>query len=309
VATTQRGVERAEGDTKADGVAGHVNTGLTLLAPVIAKLSEPLLAARAAAARAAAHAKAALTASMAAGSGGSRLKSLRAGIAAKAAARASRDAKKLAAAAAKASKATKILRWVAASLEKLPLNAIGFGLSGINKYSATTNRTTFGRLTDVGITATLDTAFSMANPLTAAADALVGLIPENRLIPHPDRYNISTTMGEAISSITGSVEAIVTGDTTGLADLQTGHQEKGGVFGLAADAGEWSAEAGGGAERAQTTGDFYGGPSTVAGRAGAFSAAIPGLGHAGELLGEGAAAGILGIKEMAQAAYERLTSD
>ena len=57
------------------------------------------------------------------------------------------------------------------------------------------------------------------------------------------------------------------------------------------------------------TGDFYGGADTTTGRATAFAASVPGLGHAGTFLGESAAKGVIAGKEAAAAVYDRLTSD
>lgn len=165
-------------------------------------------------------------------------------------------------------------------LNKLPLNTIGFAAAFANKYLTTTNTTTAGKLTDSGITAGFDLAFGSAHPVVSAIDAIIGLVPGG------ERVNISNTMSNSISSITGSAESILTGDISGLEKLR--QDAKAGkstwIFEQAFKAGDYWAE-NGGTERAQMVGDFWGGADTVSGRATGFLAAMPGIGHAGEGLG------------------------
>lgn len=219
-----------------------------------------------------------------AGSGKSRILS---GIASKAA-REANEAKKFA-----AMKQAKALRFVNQSkqlkailpiaikvLNKLPLDKIGFAAAFLNKYLTTTNVTTPGKIADSTITAGFDFAFGNAHPIVSAIDALIGLIPGG------ERVNISNTMGNSITSITGSTEAIVTGDISGIEKFYNDSKEGKNtwIFEKAFEAGDFWSEHGG-ADRAQMVGDFWGGADTVTGRSTGFLAAMPGIGHAGEGLG------------------------
>lgn len=307
-ANTQQVIQRSSDDDaeRKSRIAGNVNSGGNIIGPVIDAMSAPIRTAQALGNAAIKQANRAAKAVKAAGSGASRLKSLKASKAAKAAAKASRAAAKAARLAQQGSTAAKVVRGAAAHLQKLPLNAIGFGAAAVSKWYATPNKTTVGKLADSSATAGLDTAFSMAHPVTAAIDAGIEL-----LIPGGERYNISNTMSDSVSSITAPLEAIWTGDTSAIDQLHNDHKAGKGtrLFEAVANAGEWFADEGGGARRAQVTGDFYGGADTASGRAAAFAASVPVLGHAGKFLGESAAKGVIAGKEAAAAVYERLTSD
>ena len=165
-------------------------------------------------------------------------------------------------------------------LNRIPMNAIGFAASFTNKYLTTTNTTTTGKVADSGFSAGLDVAFGSAHPFVAAIDAIVGLIPGG------ERINISNTMGNSITSITGSVESIITGDISGIqqfyTDSKNGKNTR--IFEKTFEAGDFWAEHGG-ADRAEMVGNYWGGADTVAGRATGFLGAMPGIGHAGEGLG------------------------
>lgn len=165
-------------------------------------------------------------------------------------------------------------------INKLPLNAIGFAASAVNKYLTTSNVTTAGKLADSGITAGFDLAFGMSHPVASAIDAVIGLIPGG------ERFNISNTMSNSINSITGTAESIITGDISGIGKFYQDSKEGKNTWIMeqAAKAGDFWSEHGG-AERTQMVGDFWGGADTVAGRATGFLAAMPGIGHAGEGLG------------------------
>jgi hypothetical protein len=165
-------------------------------------------------------------------------------------------------------------------LNKLPLDKIGFAAAFLNKYLTTTNVTTPGKIADSTITAGFDFAFGNAHPIVSAIDALIGLIPGG------ERVNISNTMGNSITSITGSTEAIVTGDISGIEKFYNDSKEGKNtwIFEKAFEAGDFWSEHGG-ADRTQMVGDFWGGADSVAGRTTSFFAAMPGVGHLGEGLG------------------------
>lgn len=216
----------------------------------------------------------------AAGSGKSAIKSERASQAAKSALKSSASAEK----ALKGSRISKLITPMAKFLDKLPLDGIGAIASFASKLYSSDNTTTAGKLADAGSTSALDTAFSVTHPLAAGIDALIGFIPGG------DRVNISNTMSNSVSSITGSFESILTGDISGIDSF---HQkslagENTWFFEQAAKYGEAYKEREGVSERVERTGDFWGGPETTSGRAGAFAASIPILGEIGEGIGESA---------------------
>lgn len=165
-------------------------------------------------------------------------------------------------------------------LDRVPLDQIGFAAAAIDKAITTKNTTVLGKGADALGTAGVDTAFSTALPIVAAADAIVGLVGG-------ERYTISSGLSDSVSSTTGLTESILTGEAAGISSFheasKNGENHK--IFELAAEAGEYWAEQGDSEERVQTTGDFYGGADTVPGRAGAAIASVPGVGHAGQAVG------------------------
>jgi len=227
---------------------------------------------------------AAIKAQKAAGSGKSVAKNLKASKATKSASEATKDFSKATKAADNIGGAKKFISPVAKFLDKLPLDGIGFFASLASKYYSSDNTTTTGKVVDAGSTAALDTAFSAKFPLAAAIDAVLGFIPGG------DRINISNTMSNSVSSITGVGESILTGEISGINNF---HQkslngENTWLFEKAAEFGESYKNRDGVAERVERTGDFWGGTDTTSGRAGAFAASIPILGEIGEGLGKGA---------------------
>ncbi len=272
---------------KSDG-AGYVNTGGNVVGGVTAafeeleaakKLKELEAIQQAALAKKAAAARAV----KAAGSGKSASKSAKASKAVRAANAAAKDASKAKQAASTVSSSIKTGSRIAKIVDKLPLDAIGAIASFASKLYSSDNTTTTGKVVDAGATSALDTAFSMANPITAGIDALIGLIPGG------ERYNISNTMSNSTSAITGAGESILTGDTRG---IESFHQkslagENTWIFQKAAEWGESYKGREGVSERVERTGDFWGGADSTTGRAGAFAASLPGFGEVGEGIGHG----------------------
>lgn len=95
-------------------------------------------------------------------------------------------------------------------------------------------------------------------------------------------------MSDSMSSITGGLEAILTGDISGINNAHEQRKRGGNTkwYEHFAGFGEHMASEGGGSERAEVSGDFWGGADTVTGRTAAFFAAMPGIGHAGKKAGE-----------------------
>jgi hypothetical protein len=160
------------------------------------------------------------------------------------------------------------------------LGPVGIGATFTSKMLTSYNTTSVGKAVDALGTTAIDVAFGKSNPLVAAIDAGLGLVPGG------DRINIGGTMSSSVSSITGTAESIFTGDITGLQkfyeDSLAGKTPW--IYEKAFEAGDYWSEQGG-AERAKMVGDFYGGPDTRAGRLFGFFGAMPGIGHAGEGLG------------------------
>lgn len=281
-------------DYVADG-ADKVNAIGNIIDPILDKFvgkanqamataNELMQEAKVSAAAAKAKAAQAMAAQKSAGSGKSKIKNLKASKAAKASQAAQKASKIKAAKAANALKEAQKLKSLVPTLAKLlnkvPLSKIGFAAAFINKGLTSTNTTKAGVAVDALATAGLDAAFSKSHPLVAAIDAVIGLIPGG------ERFNISNTMSNSVSSITGAGESIITGDVSGISAFH--EASKAGkntwIFEQAAKAGEFWSE-NGGYERAKTTGDFWGGADSFAGRSTAFAASVPGLGHLGEGLG------------------------
>jgi Domain of unknown function (DUF4157) len=286
---------------KVGTVAGDVNSGGNIVGPIITNLDKERELAEAAKVLAAKNAARALKLQKLAGSGKSVSKSAAASKAAKAALKSGTKAAKLAKTAQGGSKLARGLKGAAKILGKLPLDQIGFVASTVSKYATSNNTTQPGKIADALITGGLDTAFSKANPVVAGVDAAVGLF-----VPHGERYTIGNTMSNSVSSITGSAEAIMTGDTSGIdqfhRDSKEGKNTR--VFQWAAETGEAYAKKDGVEERIKSVGDYYGGADTVSGRAAAFASAMPIIGETGEFLGETAAKGVMAADHAIDATKE-----
>ena len=204
-----------------------------------------------------------------------------------------------------ARKAAKVVRAEAEAVSKLAkaakgfgygLDALGFGVEYYDKAFGDNSpaQTTLGKQADALSSAGLNTAFGVAHPYAAAADALQEYVFDGHK-PIP----ISDTVSGSTSAISSVGESFLTGDTAGISEFHD--RSKSGDYGWimeeASEAGEWWADEGGGAERAQMVGDFYGGSDTVTGRVGGFVGAVPLVSHAGEFLGESAAKGYLAAEE------------
>jgi hypothetical protein len=176
------------------------------------------------------------------------------------------------------------------------LGPLGFAAVFLSKAMTSPTTTVPGRLVDAGATASLDTAFGSAFPVTAAIDAAAGLVGDLTGQKWIGKNNISSHLSDSVSSTVASGESILTGDTTAMGRFHdeslSGEHAK--VFQLAAEAGEfWAKE---GAERVETVGNFYGGADSVSGRAAAFVSAVPGVGHLGEGIGWAGAQAVLGAE-------------
>lgn len=168
------------------------------------------------------------------------------------------------------------------------LDALGFGAEFYDKAfgNGSPAQTRAGKITDAGLSASINTAFGMAHPLIAGADAFQEHVFGAKPVP------ISDTMKGATSAISVVGEAIATGNVEGVETLSTNarNNKYGWPLRLATRAGDWLAKEGGGAQRAITTGEGYrelGAPKPVE-RAAAFFASVPVLGHAGEAMGHAA---------------------
>lgn len=161
--------------------------------------------------------------------------------------------------------------------DRLPRDQIGFAAAAIEKARTTKNTTLLGKGADALGSASMDAAFSTAFPVVAAIDAGVGLIGGKR-------YTVSALAGDSVSSATGLTESVLTGDVEGISSFHEASKngQNSMVFELIAESGEYWVEHGGSEERVQTTGDFYGGADSAAGRASAAIASVPGVGHAGQ---------------------------
>jgi len=157
-------------------------------------------------------------------------------------------------------------------------------------------QTRVAKVIDAGLSAGLNTWFGINYPIVAALDA-----GQDKIFSGHKPVPISDTVKGSTSGATTAVETIFTGRTKGIASFQK--RARAGDYGwllrISSEAGEGWSEGGGGGERAITTGEFYEdlGVPRIA-RASAFIASIPIVGHAGDLVGRGAAN-----------VHERLTSD
>lgn len=156
-------------------------------------------------------------------------------------------------------------------------NLLNFGV----EYATSTNATPFFKTQDAVAKTVIDHVFVKKHPVIAAIDTIISLHPEGK------KYTIGNTIGDSTNIITGVQEAILTGNMSGLDELVNNIRSDNGTyyFKKAIEAGDFWASEGGGYERAKMVGDFWGGPDSVSGRATAFFASVPGIGHVGEGLG------------------------
>ena len=141
-------------------------------------------------------------------------------------------------------------------------------------------------------------SIGMKHPLVTAIDAILGIAQEKAF---GGKYvSMGDSMNVGYSNITGVFEAIFTGDTSGLEKLRADANKPISEGGMSLiPRGFWKiGEAYKSSDlpffdsvtqRVDRTGDFYGGPDSTAGRAGAFAASIPILGELGEGIGHGLA--------------------
>jgi hypothetical protein len=122
---------------------------------------------------------------------------------------------------------------------------VGTGVSAWDQYTGSNAQTTMGKILDATGAAEVSIMVG-ANPITAIPDTALNYLSDAGILPGADKYSISGTLNTSFDVISTEGEALLSGDTEGLLQLEEHllNGDRGKVFQLAAEAGQYWQEKG-----------------------------------------------------------------